>query len=211
MVFVADEIPRELRRIVEFLNEQTDPAEVLALEVKQYVRDQQKVLVAHVIGRTEQAQQKKQVARKQRDIPWQEHELLDHIKRWEPPAHAQAVSRIMEWTRQQGLAAEGGRGATWPSINYVYQTDSVRLTPMYIYKSANENTLIHIWLSELRKSIPETQVVELCDRFNHIPGVQLDAAREYPSFRVAAIQDQQSHSTMMDALNHMMALLKAAV
>ena len=30
MVFVADEIPTELRRIVEFLNEQMDPAEVLS-------------------------------------------------------------------------------------------------------------------------------------------------------------------------------------
>jgi len=30
MLFVADRIPAELRRIVEFLNEQMDPAEVLA-------------------------------------------------------------------------------------------------------------------------------------------------------------------------------------
>ncbi len=38
MVFVADVIPRELRRIVEFLNEQMDPAEVLAVEIKQFRR-----------------------------------------------------------------------------------------------------------------------------------------------------------------------------
>ena len=36
LVFVADEIPRELRRVVEFLNEQM-AAEVIAIEVKQYV------------------------------------------------------------------------------------------------------------------------------------------------------------------------------
>jgi hypothetical protein len=35
MLFVADRIPAELRRIVEFLNEQMDPAEVLALELRQ--------------------------------------------------------------------------------------------------------------------------------------------------------------------------------
>ena len=34
--FVAEEIPRELRRIVEFLDVQTDPAEVLAVEIRQY-------------------------------------------------------------------------------------------------------------------------------------------------------------------------------
>jgi hypothetical protein len=38
-VFVADEVPPELRRVVEFLNGQMDPAEVLAVEVKQYVND----------------------------------------------------------------------------------------------------------------------------------------------------------------------------
>ncbi len=37
LIFVADEIPTELRRIVEFLNQQMDPAEVLAVEIKQYV------------------------------------------------------------------------------------------------------------------------------------------------------------------------------
>ncbi len=34
MVFVADVIPHELRRIVEFLNGQMDPAEVIAIEVR---------------------------------------------------------------------------------------------------------------------------------------------------------------------------------
>jgi hypothetical protein len=33
MVFVADEIPIELARVVEFLNTEMDPAEVLAVEV----------------------------------------------------------------------------------------------------------------------------------------------------------------------------------
>ena len=37
LVFVADEIPVELRRVVEFMNGQMDPAEVLAVEIKQFV------------------------------------------------------------------------------------------------------------------------------------------------------------------------------
>ena len=35
LLFVADRIPKELRRIIEFLNEQMDPAEVLGLELRQ--------------------------------------------------------------------------------------------------------------------------------------------------------------------------------
>lgn len=59
MVFVADEIPSELQRIVEFLNQQMDPAEVLAVEIKQYIGQGLKTLVPRVIGQTAEAQQKK--------------------------------------------------------------------------------------------------------------------------------------------------------
>src|SRR5205807_7021229 len=59
MVFVADEIPSELRRIVEFLNGQMDPAEVLAVGIKQFVGQGLKTLVPRVIGQTTEAQRKK--------------------------------------------------------------------------------------------------------------------------------------------------------
>ncbi len=40
LLFVADTIPPELKRIIEFLNEQMNPAEVLGVEVKQYRRSE---------------------------------------------------------------------------------------------------------------------------------------------------------------------------
>jgi hypothetical protein len=59
MLFVADVIPPELRRIVEFLNHQMDPAEVLAVEIKQYVGEGMKTLVPRVIGQTAEAEGKR--------------------------------------------------------------------------------------------------------------------------------------------------------
>jgi hypothetical protein len=59
MVFVADEIPSELRRIIEFLNEQMDPADVLGLEVRQYLGEGRAVLVPRVVGYTAEAEQAK--------------------------------------------------------------------------------------------------------------------------------------------------------
>lgn len=61
LLFVADEIPSELRRVVEFLNAQMDPAEVLALEIKQYIGQGLKTLVPRVIGQTAEAQRRKLV------------------------------------------------------------------------------------------------------------------------------------------------------
>jgi len=52
LLFVADAIPLELRRIVEFLNDVTDPVEILAVEIKHYVGQGLKTLVPRVIGQT---------------------------------------------------------------------------------------------------------------------------------------------------------------
>jgi len=60
MVFVADVIPDELMRITEFLNEQMNPAEVFAVEVKQFkaAKHAGTILVPMVYGRTAAASAK---------------------------------------------------------------------------------------------------------------------------------------------------------
>ena len=52
LLFVADNIPDELTRVVEFLNEQMQNIEVLAVEVKQFRGESMQTLVPRVIGRT---------------------------------------------------------------------------------------------------------------------------------------------------------------
>lgn len=58
LVFVADEIPRELQRLVEFMNEKMNDIEVLAVEVKQYLGGTKTAVVPRVIGLTEATRQK---------------------------------------------------------------------------------------------------------------------------------------------------------
>lgn len=52
LLFVADKIPLELLRIVEFLNVQMSPAVVLALEIKKYASAETTTLVPRVLGQT---------------------------------------------------------------------------------------------------------------------------------------------------------------
>lgn len=59
LVFVADKIPTELANIVEFLNRQMDPAEVLALELPQYEGNGLRTLVPKLIGRTSESAKRK--------------------------------------------------------------------------------------------------------------------------------------------------------
>ena len=51
LLFVADEIPDPLLRIVEFLNQQMPTIEVLAVEIKQYSGTARRTLVPRVLGR----------------------------------------------------------------------------------------------------------------------------------------------------------------
>ena len=51
LLFVADEIPDTLQRVVEFLNEQMPNIEVLAVEIKQFRGESTQTLVPRVLGR----------------------------------------------------------------------------------------------------------------------------------------------------------------
>ena len=53
LLFVADEIPDPLRRVVEFLNAQMPALEVLAVEIKQFRGTSTQTIVPRVLGRTE--------------------------------------------------------------------------------------------------------------------------------------------------------------
>jgi hypothetical protein len=75
LVFVADSTPRELRRLVEFLNEEMANVEVLAVEVKQFRRETgkgQTALVPRVVGLTEAAREKSSVRERTRALTLQE-------------------------------------------------------------------------------------------------------------------------------------------
>jgi hypothetical protein len=59
LVFVADAIPSELRKLVEFLNEQMNTVDVLAVEAKQFVGENLTTIVPRLVGMTESARDKK--------------------------------------------------------------------------------------------------------------------------------------------------------
>lgn len=55
LLFVADDVPSELKRVVEFLNEAMEPVQVLAIEVVQYASEDETVFVPRLYGQTEEA------------------------------------------------------------------------------------------------------------------------------------------------------------
>ncbi len=59
LLVVADEIPNRLQNIIEFLNRNMESVTILAVEIKQYTKDETKTLVSRIIGQSIEAQSKK--------------------------------------------------------------------------------------------------------------------------------------------------------
>jgi len=115
LIFVADEIPTPMRRVVEFLNEQVDPAEVLALEVKQYADADEglRLLVPRLIGQTAEARQKKTSATRERRR-WDESSFFQEFEVRRGSEEAKIARQIYDWSKSVPmLDVLWGKGDTY--------------------------------------------------------------------------------------------------
>jgi len=130
MLFVADQIPEELKRIVEFLNEQMDPAEVLAVEIKQFAEGPTQALVPRVIGQTSEATARKQVLSGRR---WDEPSFFEALKVGHA-GEAGTAKRLLTWFQEYPtVEVRWGRGSTGGSF-----------IPM-LFTAGQKNQLCAVW------------------------------------------------------------------
>lgn len=189
LVFIADSIPAELRRVVEFLNEQMDPAEVLAIEVKQFVGRGMKTLVPRVLGQTETARQKKSSGSGRRD-KIAEADFMAQAVTDRPEAEVKIVRQLIEWARRQGLDdnfRQGERGSAFiPALNHsgrFFYPVSVQLKGTIVIQMR--------WLKDRPPFNKADKRQELFHRIEQIPGLRVsDAAMEgYPKFPISSLID----------------------
>ena len=105
LLFVADGIPDELTRVVEFLNEQMPGIEVLAVEIKQFRGATGQTLVPRVIGRTSAAQGRSAKARQGQILS--EQEFIDACS-GEEVQHA--IERLFEVAREHRATFTWSKG-----------------------------------------------------------------------------------------------------
>ncbi|HUW97133.1 MAG TPA: hypothetical protein VMW58_15230 [Anaerolineae bacterium] len=194
LVFVADEIPQELKRIVEFLNIQMDPAEVLAVEIKQYVSDKSRTLVPRVIG-----QRSKSVSIKRK---WDETSFLQALEARCSPEDADIARRILAWARDKELRIRWGGGSRdgsfFPMVDHL----------------GTANTLIAVWtygrvelqFQHMMGRAPfddESKRVELLRLVSQIPGVSLreDVVSLRPALDLSVLNEAASMELFTHALD----------
>lgn len=139
LIFVVNAVTPDLQRLIEFLNEQMDPAEVLAVEVKQYVsqEDDLKTLVSRVIGQTAEAQKKKSSTSRERR-QWDHSSFLSEYKARYGSYEAGLVNHLYQWaeSRQSHLCVQWGTGDVYGGFA-VKLNDSERNFPELFFLGIN--------------------------------------------------------------------------
>ena len=177
MLFVADRIPSELKRIVEFLNGQMQPAEVLALELRQFEGQGLRTLVPVLIGRTEEATQKKGTggsASLPRDTrAWDEDSVLAGIAATCGPDLMREVHRIAAWTRDKADRVYVNSNATWGAMGPLFERGGTKA--FYPFLIGTDATIGIYFQYMAGRPVFDDMAMrrELLVRLNAVPGFEL--------------------------------------
>ena len=207
LLFVADIIPLELRRIVEFLNQQMNPAEVLAIELRQFSSGELETLVPTVYGQTQAAVQKRAPAGRQ----WDEASFFDTLAATVGSREVEVARAVFNWMREgnrQLVYGTGQSGSVYPLL----RPAGVRINPVYL----TSNGKIYIQFGALQDK-PVFGEIEarraLMERLNNIVGVNLTEAdlAKYPAITLATIaSDPEGLSKLLGVLRWMDSQMAAA-
>lgn len=210
MVFVADEIPQELRRIVEFLNGQMKPAEVLAVEIKQFVGQGVTTLVPRAIGQTAESQRaKSQTTGAPRK--WDETSFFEDLVAQRGAEEASVARRIFEWAPSHFPRSQWGKGKKYGSLYPTLDHKGQSFWPIALWTYGQ----VDITFADLKQKYPfedEGVRMELLRRLNHIPGVNLppDSISRYPNTNLATLKDPDALQQFLAALEWVEHQIKAS-
>ena len=189
MVFVSDDIPRELRRVVEFLNGQMNPAEVIAIEVKQYLSsDGMRTLVPRVIGQTAGVEARKGRRSSGDRRQWDEQSFFADLAVRRGDEEAQVARVLFDWTVTRGWRPTFGSGRVDGSWIPVVESVGSEHYPIALYT----NGWIEIQFQHLQNRSPfdaEEVRLELLRRVNEIPGVSFASEKitKLPNIRLGLL------------------------
>lgn len=168
MVFVADRIPRELARVVEFLNGQMNPAEVIAIEIKQYLgAGGIRTLVPRVIGQTAEVEARKGRHTSRSGRQWDEQSLFADLMQRRGEGEARVARELYQWMLARGWEPTFGNGKQDGSFIPVFAANG-RHFPIALYSSGQ----IEVQFQHLKPPFDGEQARrDLLDRVNQVPGV----------------------------------------
>lgn len=202
LLIIADTIPKELQRIIEFLNEQMNPAEILGLEIKQFVGQDLKTLVPRVIGQTSNAQSVKG-RQKSTEENWSEETFFAELTKLKGTIEAEIAKKILEWikTKVNTIWYGVGRRGSLVPINKSKDRESYRFC-FALWTDGN----VEIYFQHMKTRPPfdsEEKRFELLNKLNQIKGVNIASEKisARPSFPISTLTETTELNKFIDAFN----------
>lgn len=191
LVFVADVIPSELKRIVEFLNEQMDPAEVIAIEIKQFAGEGLKSLVPRVVGQTAQAEKKKGIRKKKK---WDEESFMKVLQQREDKSEAIIAKRILDWAKGKNLRIWWGEGAKSGSSYALFDYNNKPYYTLALW-TGYKNGYVEMQFKyqiDYKPFDNKNNQINLLNKFNEISGISFppEELNRFPSVQLAVLKDE---------------------
>jgi len=201
LIFVADEIPVELRRVVEFLNAQMSPAEVLAVEIKQFTSTELRTLVPRVVGLTAEAQQRKGVVTRS-PKQWDEQRFFQDLQQRQLDVETRIARQILAWAQRTTTRIWWGKGQRSGSFYPMLNHRGVEHWTFAVWSSG----YVEVSFQYYRTKPPfddEAKRRDLLKRLNAAANIAIpeDAIRRRPSFPLAALGDEQRLSRFLDVFS----------
>jgi hypothetical protein len=193
MLIVADIIPRELQRIIEFLNEQMSPAEILGVEIKQYIGEGRKTMVPRIVGQTAGAESRKSSGR--RSPSGIERDKASYFKEMEEYAGAERAKiarEIFDWSQSYANYNWYGKGRRGlGSFVPVTNKGDMEVMPFAIWTTGQ----VEIYFQHYNRRPPMDKLEnkrQLMDRLNKIDGVEITAEQldRRPSFDLSLLRGE---------------------
>jgi len=201
MVFLADSIPSELRHAVEFLNDQMDPAEVLAIELKQFVGEGMKTLVPRVLGQTERAKQKKATGRSKRENVT-ESEYMAEIATDLTKEEVDVAKHLIEWAKTHGARCDFSTGKKGANFIPILKFSDRQVYPISVQQIGRIAIQMR-WLKEHPPFDNATKRDELFRRIENIPRLIITEAgmEGFPKIPIASLADKKQLQCFVDTLD----------
>lgn len=185
---VADSIPMELQRILEFLNNRMSGLEVLGLELQLYAMGAYRTLVPRVVGRTAHSEDRK---RSPAARHWSLDELRERVSQTSRPEALAALDKILSWGEQEmSVWIESGTGSKYPSARFRIMIDASPCTLFAVALDQATGFNISIYLGAIINAQDDLLSLRFREELlqdiasNIDPAIDTANTEKYPSFRL---------------------------
>jgi hypothetical protein len=180
------------------------------VEIRQFIGQGLKTLVPRVIGQTAEAERKKGgsgTAEKQ----WDEVSFFDDLRQRRGDQEAESARAILAWAQKSVPRIWWGKGnkdgSFYPMLDYKGGKHFV--TSVWTYGRVE---IPFQWMLTRKPFDAESKRLELLDRLNKIPGVEIaaDAITRRPTIPLAVLTDDTALKAFLGVLDWYIAEVKVA-